>query len=101
MKRLTFPKTPKGTNKAQAVSFVATDGAKLFNTEEKLSLYNNIPESNTTDLEDITATINTDAAKVLGYMVLNTTTGVTVFASGATDNAVWHYYDSTTAHTPV
>lgn len=54
----------------------------------------------TAQLVDIGHTINTDAAKVLGYMVLNTTTGVVVFASGATDGAVWHYYDGTTAHTP-
>lgn len=94
-------KSPTGTNKAQAINLVTTDGEKLFNSGQKLSLYNNIPESTTTDLEDITATINTDAAKVLGYMVLNTTTGVTVFASGATDGAVWDYYDATTAHTPV
>lgn len=98
---MTLPKIPEGSVKAKAYSFVGTDGEKLFNTNEKTSLYNNIPESNTTDLEDISAEINTDASKVLGYMVLNTTTGVTVFASGLTDGAVWHYYDSTTAHTPV
>lgn len=57
-------------------------------------------EATTTQLEDVTDAINTSADKVLGYMVLNLTTGVTVFASGATDGAVWHFYDSTTAHTP-
>lgn len=55
----------------------------------------------TAELEDNTDAINTAAAKVLGYAVLNTTTGVTVFASGVGDSDVWHYYDSTTAHTPV
>lgn len=58
-------------------------------------------QATTTQLEDNTHAINTDAAKVLGYTVLNTTTGVTVFASGNGDSSVWHYYDSTTAHTPV
>lgn len=57
--------------------------------------------STTAALEDITDSINTGAAKELGYMVLNTDTGLTVFASGNTDGAVWHYYDESTAHTPV
>ena len=62
----------------------------------------NMPASATTaQLIDITDFINTDASKVLGYMVLNLDTGVHVFASGATDGAVWHFYDSSTAHTPV
>lgn len=98
---MTLPKAPEGSNKAKAINLVSTDGEKLFNSGFPSSDYNNIPESNTTDLEDIAATINTDASKVLGYMVLNVTTGVTVFASGDTDGGVWHYYDSTTAHTPV
>jgi hypothetical protein len=56
--------------------------------------------SNTTDLEDQSATINT-TGKVFGKAVKNTTTGVLVFASGTGATAVWHYYDETTAHTPV
>ena len=55
----------------------------------------------TAELADITSAINTDAAKILGYAVLNTTTGATVFASGNTDAAVWHFYDESIAHTPV
>lgn len=55
----------------------------------------------TAELTDITNPINTDAKKVLGYQVLNTDTGATVFASGNTDGAAWHYYDESTAHTPV
>ena len=58
-------------------------------------------QATTTQLEDNTHAINTSADKVLGYMVLNTTTGVTVFASGNGDSDTWDYYDSTTAHTPV
>ena len=69
-----------------------------------LNLYNKVTAldniSTTTDLEDITNTINTGTDKVLGKAILNETTGVTVFASGDTDGAVWHYYDGTTAHTP-
>jgi len=55
----------------------------------------------TAELEDNTDAINTGAAKVLGYAVLNTTTGVTVFAAGLGDSDVWHYYNEATAHTPV
>lgn len=57
--------------------------------------------STTTALEDITNAINTDVAKVLGYPVMNTTTGVLVFASGSTDGDVWHRYDESIAHAPV
>ena len=64
-------------------------------------LLGRVIEASTVQLIDIADPINTSADKVLGYQVLNTTTGVTVFASGATDGAVWEYYDSTTAHTPV
>lgn len=55
----------------------------------------------TAELEDITDAINTAAAKELGFMVLNTTTGLTVFAAGSADGSLWHFYDETTAHTPV
>ena len=57
--------------------------------------------STTAALEDVTNSINTDASKELGFMVKNTTTGLVVFASGNTDGAVWHFYDGSTAHTPV
>lgn len=60
-----------------------------------------IAGATTTELEDATDAINTDAAKVLGYMVKNVTTGVHVFASGNGDTSVWHFYDESTAHTPV
>jgi len=93
---MTLTDQPKGSNKAKAVNLVTTDGDKLFNSRIQSPAV-----STTTHLEDITHVINTDAAKVLGYPVFNATTGITVFASGATDGAVWHYYDSTTAHTPV
>lgn len=55
----------------------------------------------TAELVDITNAINTDAAKILGYQVLNITTGATVFASGNTDAAVWQFYDESLAHTPI
>jgi hypothetical protein len=58
-------------------------------------------QATTAELIDITNPVNTDASKVLGYQVLNSDTGATVFASGSTDGAVWHYYDESTAHTPV
>ena len=98
---MTIPKSPRGSAKAKAVNFVGTDGQKYFNTGHSADLYNVRPEATTTQLVDIADPINTSADKVLGRAVLNTTTGVTVFASGALDGSVWHYYDSTTAHTPV
>lgn len=55
----------------------------------------------TAQLVDITNAINTAAAKILGFAVLNTTTGATVFASGSADADVWHFYDESLAHTPV
>ena len=60
-----------------------------------------LTEATTAQLEDNAHEINTSADKVLGRSVYNSTTGVTVFASGNGDSDVWHYYDSTTAHTPV
>ncbi len=73
----------------------------FFSFTDQLTRNVNDKESTTSDLEDITAKINTNPSKVLGFMILNTTTGATVFASGNTDGAVWHYYDSTLAHTPI
>ncbi len=58
-------------------------------------------KATTAQLVDNTNAINTDAAKVLGFAVLNTTTGVLVFASGNGDSDTWDFYDATTAHTPV
>jgi hypothetical protein len=96
---MNLTKEPKGSTKAQAIRFVTTDGQKQFNSEIKTANYPD--EATTTQLTDITDPINTSADKVLGRMVLNASTGVMVFASGNTDGAVWHFYDSTTAHTPV
>jgi hypothetical protein len=55
----------------------------------------------TAELENSLDSINTDAAKILGYMVLNSSTGKTVFAAGSGDFDVWHDYASNTVHTPV
>jgi len=79
-------------------SAVTQHEAALAVTRSQIS---DMPQATTTELEDNTDAINTDAAKVLGYAVLNTTTGVTVFAAGNGDSDVWDYYDATTAHTPV
>ena len=45
----------------------------------------------TAELEAIANAVNTDASKILGYPVRNTTTGTIVFASGAADGSVWHF----------
>ena len=59
-----------------------------------------LTEATTAQLVDIAHPINTGAAKVLGRAVYNSTTGVTVFAAGDTDGAVWQFHNATTAHTP-
>ena len=61
----------------------------------------NLPTSTTTALEDITDAINTDAGKVQGSILLNTTTGIVVVAAGAADGDVWNETDGTLEHTPV
>jgi hypothetical protein len=96
---MTLPKSPKGSNKAEALTFVGTDGEKFFNTQKKISLYPT--EATTAQLADNSHVINTAADKVLGRMVFNTTTGVMVFAAGALDGDTWDFYDATTAHTPI
>ena len=63
--------------------------------------YFNTPTSTTTALADITAAINTDAGKVAGSMVFNTTSGAPVWAAGNADGSVWVDATGTTAHTPV
>ena len=58
-------------------------------------------EATTAELVDVGHFINTSDAKVLGRAVYNTTTGVTVFASGNADADTWDFYDATTAHQPI
>lgn len=65
------------------------------------SQVNDMPQATTTELEDMTDAINTDASKELGLMVLNTTTGLTVFAAGNGDTDIWEFYNESLAHTPV
>ncbi len=55
----------------------------------------------TTELEQDTDPINTDPAKVLGYQVFNSTTGIPVWAAGSGDTDVWVNATGATAHTPV
>ena len=83
-----------------AESNVTQHEAALAITESQITdLSTN--KATTAQLVDVGNAINTDAAKILGYAVLNTTTGATVFASGDTDGADWHFYDSSVAHSPV
>lgn len=60
-------------------------------------------ESTTAALEDVAASINTDASKVKGYTVRNTTTGLVVVASDLNDNSTWVYLGNMagSAHTPI
>lgn len=55
----------------------------------------------TVQLEDVTHAINTDAAKVAGYEVFNTTTGAPVWAVGNADADAWNDATGTEAHAPV
>ncbi len=55
----------------------------------------------TAELAQDTDAINTDPAKVEGYMVFNTTTNIPVWAAGNGDTDVWVNATGATAHTPV
>ena len=55
----------------------------------------------TTNLADVTASINTTSAKKAGYIVFNTTTSMPVWALGADDDSLWVDATGATAHTPV
>ncbi len=92
----TLSKHPSGSVKSDQIKLVVTDGEEIFNSDIAPPV-----TSTTTKLADVGDAINTAAAKVKGYMVLNITTGVTVFASGNADADVWHFYDETTAHSPI
>lgn len=59
-----------------------------------------IPRTTTEALAAISDAINT-TEKFLGKTVINITTGVLLFAAGATAGSVWRKLDNTTAHTPV
>ena len=71
----------------------------LTNVKNKV-LGNSLTET-TTNLEDVTATVNTSDRKVEGLMVFNETTNKPVWSVGASDNSVWVDATGSTAHTPV
>lgn len=52
-------------------------------------------------LNDITHAVNTDAGKILGAEVFNSTQGVPAYAQGAADGSVWADGAGTTINTPV
>lgn len=63
--------------------------------------FRRLPTSTTTNLEDISASINTSDAKEEGVVVFNTTTNKPVYATGNADGDVWVDATGSTAHTPV
>ena len=58
------------------------------------------PSATTTQLQDKTHAINTNASKVAGYEVLNSTTGIKVYAVGNGDTDNWNYAGGSLAYTP-
>jgi hypothetical protein len=60
-----------------------------------------LPTRTTTQLEDVTHDVNTNAAKVEGAVVFNTTTNKPVYAAGSADADVWVDATGATAHSPV
>ena len=54
----------------------------------------------TTQLEDVTDIVNTEAHKVVGTCAFNSTTNKPVWAAGTADNSVWVGGDGATLHTP-
>lgn len=63
--------------------------------------YLQLATATTVQLEDITNAINTDAGKVQGAVVYNSTTDNPVYAVGSGDGDVWVDGAGTTVHTPV
>ena len=63
-----------------------------------LELRDNV-EATSTELDDISADINT-SGKSQFKQVGNTTTNRLMYASGSSANDVWLYMDGSTAHTP-
>ena len=63
--------------------------------------YFQLPTYTDTQLNDVTATVNTDAGKVQGAMVYNSTQDVPVYAVGNADGSVWVDGAGTTVNTPV
>lgn len=59
-----------------------------------------VPTRTTAQLADATDGINT-AGKYAGKMVYNLTTGVPVWADGATAGATWSGADGAVDHTPI
>ena len=76
-------------------------GAITATTNLAISGYLQPNTATDTQLNDITHAINTDAGKVQGAMVYNTTTDNPVYATGNTDGAVWVDGAGTTVNTPV
>jgi hypothetical protein len=70
-------------------------------TAGKIATWDGILASDTTiNLEDVSASINT-SGKLLGRILMNSTTGRLVYSSGALAADVWKFMDGTTAHSPV
>lgn len=59
------------------------------------------PVATTTQLVDISDDINTDEAKIGGYIVYNSTTSKIVVSVGAADGSLWNDTDGNLLHTPV
>lgn len=98
-------------NGASSVEFRGFSGAAVFFAYPIIADENILVEcltanpglrtATTAELADITDAINTDAYKVQGSKVYNTTTDQPVYAAGDTDGAVWNDAVGTLAHTPV
>ena len=87
------------TISGEPTSFICTVSGNPGTWEPKGVVY---ASATTTELEDISNSVNTAATKVEGYRVYNTSTNLHVIAAGAADADVWVYEGTgNTAHTPV
>ncbi len=96
-----------GSNAAANTTTLALGSFEINNTltgsgqERALTVSDVGITATTTELEQDTDPINTDPAKVQGYMVYNTTTGIPYWADGPGDADTWSNATGAVVHTPV
>lgn len=86
---------------AETITGAWTFSGGLTATTAAASAYFQLPTYTDTELNAIANAVNTDAGKIQGAMVYNTTQDVPVYAVGDTDGAVWVDGAGTTINTPV
>ena len=90
-----------GTNYSDTNGDLTWDGSIFTGINLKATKYIQNRTATTAQLADITHAVNTDAGKIQGSVVYNTTTDNPVWAVGNADGSIWVNGIGTTVHTPV